>query len=270
VMTAAVLPATQEVGSQAFDPRAPRRVRHESRRRKMTVTDVAKIAPQMIRVTLTGDLQGFVSLGFDDHVKLFLSDGQADAGNARSIMRDFTPRRYDIAAGTLEIDFAIHNAGPATRWAEHMTAGQMLTIGGPRGSFVIPTAYDWHLLISDETGLPAIGRRLAELPAGARVVALCEVDGIADELQFETAANATVIWAHRNGDPAGTSDVLAKVLANLKRPAGDFYAWVACESLIAKALRHQLLAELGANPKWMRAAGYWRRGAIAVHDTHDD
>ena len=99
----------------------------------------------------------------------------------------------------------------------------MLTIGGPRGSFIIPTAYDWHLLISDETGLPAIGRRLAELPAGTRVVALCEVDGIADELEFETAANAMVIRAHRNGDPAGTSDALAMALANLKRPAGDFY-----------------------------------------------
>ena len=29
----------------------------------------------MIRVTLTGDLDGFTSLGFDDHVKLFFPDG---------------------------------------------------------------------------------------------------------------------------------------------------------------------------------------------------
>jgi NADPH-dependent ferric siderophore reductase len=225
----------------------------------------------MIRVTLTGDLEGFTSLGFDDHVKLFFPDGTTNPEGAPNVlMRDFTPRRHDPAAATLEIEFAIHDAGPATRWAEHVVAGSTLSIGGPRGSFIIPTTYDWHLLIADETGLPAIGRRLAELPAGSRVVVLAEVDGPADELAFETAANATVTWAHRDGAAAGASDVLAKTLATLKLPAGDYYAWVACESLIAKALRRQLIADHGANPKWMRAAGYWRRGAVAVHETHED
>ena len=42
------------------------------------------------------------------------------------------------------------------------------------------------------------------------------------------------------------------------------------ESLTAKALRAQLIAAHGANPKWMRAAGYWRRGAVAVHDNFND
>jgi NADPH-dependent ferric siderophore reductase len=122
-------------------------------------------------------------------------------------------------------------------------------------------------LIADETGLPAIGRRLAELPIGTRVVVLVEVDGPSDQLTFETVANATIIWAHRN-DIA--TDVLPKTLATLKLPAGNHYAWVACESLTAKTLRRQLIADHGANPKWMRAAGYWRRGAVAVHETHED
>ena len=58
--------------------------------------------------------------------------------------------------------------------------------------------------------------------------------------------------------------------STLKLPAGDYYAWVACESLTAKALRRQLIADHGANPKWTRAAGYWRRGVIAVHEMHDE
>jgi NADPH-dependent ferric siderophore reductase len=62
---------------------------------------------------------------------------------------------------------------------------------------------------------------------------------------------------------------LAKALAAQNFPSGDYYAWVACESLIAKALRQQLLADRQANPKWMRAAGYWRRGSVAVHEVHD-
>jgi NADPH-dependent ferric siderophore reductase len=253
------------------DPRAPQRVRHQPRRRTLTIRAVEKIAAHMIRVTLAGDLDGFTSLGFDDHIKLFFPDGTTNAEGAPNMMgRDFTPRRYDPAANTLAIDFAIHDAGPATRWAEQAQPGQTLDIGGPRGSFIIPTTYDWHLLIADETGLPAIGRRLDELPAATRVVVLGEVDGPDDEIAFATKTNATVTWAHRNGVPAGDSDALAKTLATMQLPAGDYYAWVACESLTAKALRRQLIADHGANPKWLRAAGYWRRGAVAIHDVHEE
>jgi NADPH-dependent ferric siderophore reductase len=259
------------VAAPPADPRAPQRVRHQPRRRTLTIRAVETIAAHMIRITLAGDLDGFTSLGFDDHIKLFFPDGTTNADGAPNMMgRDFTPRRYDPAANTLAIDFAIHDAGPATRWAERAQPGQTLDIGGPRGSFIIPTSYDWHLLIADETGLPAIGRRLDELPAGTRVVVLGEVDGPDDEIAFATKTNATVTWAHRNGVPAGDSDVLAQTLSTLKLPAGDYYAWVACESLTAKALRRQLIADHGANPKWMRAAGYWRRGAVAIHDVHEE
>jgi NADPH-dependent ferric siderophore reductase len=257
--------------TQASDPRAPRRVRHEPRRRKLTVRQVETIAAHMVRVTLSGDLEGFTSLGFDDHVKLFFPDGTKNAEGAPNMLgRDFTPRRYDPAQDTLEIDFAIHDAGPATRWAAQAKPGDTLALGGPRGSFIIPTSFDWHLLVGDETALPAISRRLAELPARTRTVVVAEVDGRDDETALPTAADATVTWAHRNGVAAGDSDVLAKTLAKLKLPAGDYYGWVACESLIAKALRRQLIADHGANPKWLRAAGYWRRGAVAVHDVIED
>ena len=72
----------------------------------------------MIRVTLGGDLDGFTSLGFDDHVKLFFPTGTTGAdGEPEMDSRDYTPRRYDPQANTLDIDFVLHDAGPATRWA---------------------------------------------------------------------------------------------------------------------------------------------------------
>jgi NADPH-dependent ferric siderophore reductase len=254
------------------DPRAPQRVRHQPRRRELDVLRVEKIAAHMIRVTLGGDLDGFLSLGFDDHIKLFFPTGKVGAdGEPEFESRDYTPRRYDPQAKTLEIEFVLHDAGPATRWAEQAQVGQKLRIGGPRGSFVIPTTtFDWHLLIGDDTGLPAIARRLEELPAGTRAVVLAEVDNAADEIAFKSAADVAVTYVHRNGAEAGTTDTLARGLASLTLPMGDYYAWVACESLTAKALRATLIANHGANPKWMRAAGYWRRGAVAVHDNHND
>jgi NADPH-dependent ferric siderophore reductase len=254
------------------DPRAPTRVRHQPRRRELDVLRVEEIAAHMIRVTLGGDLDGFSSLGFDDHVKLFFPTGAIGAdGEPEFESRDFTPRRHDPRAKTLEIELVLHDAGPATRWAEQAKAGQTLRIGGPRGSFVIPTtAFAWHLLIGDDTGLPAIARRLEELPAGTRAVVLAEVDSAADQVTFTSAADVSVTWVHRNGAEAGVTDVLARGLASLELPKGDYYAWVACESLTAKALRATLIADHGANPKWIRAAGYWRRGAIAVHENHND
>ncbi len=256
---------------QDLDPRTPRRVRHEPRRRELKVKRVDSIAPHMIRVGFGGDLEGFTSLGFDDHVKMFFPDGAATAGGEQPTAgRDYTPRRYDAAANTLEVDFVIHDAGPATRWAMQAAVGQTMSIGGPRGSFIIPTTFDWHLLAGDDTALPAIGRRLAELPSGSRAVVLAEVDGPADEIGFDSKAEVSVAYAHRNGADAGSTDLLPRTLRKLKLPDGAYYAWVACDSPTAKLMRAQLIAEHGANPKWMRCAGYWRRGAVAVHDNVND
>ncbi|WOI46205.1 siderophore-interacting protein [Acidovorax sp. BLS4] len=265
--------------------RAPQRMRHELRRRILTVQSAERVTPHCVRIVLTGpDLEGFDSAGFDDHVKLILPDPAtgridfpvpADTGglapnSPRPTMRDYTPRHHDIAARTLTIDFALHDAGPATQWALQAAPGQTVGVGGPRGSMVIPTAFDGYVLIGDDTALPAIARRLAELPAGAPVLVLAEVDGPADEQPLPTAADARIVWVHRQGAEAGTAEPLLQALRAQPLPAGDFHAWVACESAVAKALRAHLVGERGAYPKWVKASGYWRRGSAATHDTHED
>ena len=263
-----------------------RRVRHETRRRNLTVREVQHLTPKMIRVTLEGDdLAGFVSMGFDDHVKVFFPppgsaelvlptmgpDGPIFAeGAPRPALRDYTPRRYDAAAGVLHLDFAIHDAGPATTWAEHAKPGQPLGVGGPRGSFIIPTQFDWHLLIGDETALPAIGRRLEELPHDTRALVVAEVDGPAEEQKFSSAAQFEVIWVHRDSETAGDPKFLLERLQSVKFPAGDYFAWIAAETQVARALRQYLVTERSTNKHWVKAAGYWRRGAAASHDKIED
>src|SRR5271170_6931068 len=143
-----------------------RRVRHETKRRNLTIARIESLGSSMLRVVARGEaLEGFTSLGFDDHVKLFFPAGETDQagthdesrgeGTPAPTMRDFTPRRYDAHAGELWIDFFLHDAGPAATWAAQVAVGQMLTVGGPRGSSVIsPTGIDFHLMIGDETALP--------------------------------------------------------------------------------------------------------------------
>lgn len=77
-------------------------------------------------------------------------------------------------AGELTIEFALHGDGPAANWAAKAVPGSHLVVAGPRGSFVIPKDYDWHLLVGDETALPAVARRLEELPASTRAIVVLQ------------------------------------------------------------------------------------------------
>lgn len=234
-----------------------RRVRHDVRRRRLEVAATRFLSPRMLRVTLTGAaLADFTSLGFDDHVKLVLGTGDAP------VMRDYTPRRHDAAALELDIDFALHETGPATRWALSARPGDRLEVAGPRGSFIVPPQFDWHLLAGDETALPAIGRRLEELPAGVSAFVYAEVEGPADEIPLETRADLTLVWVHR---AAGHS--LETAVAGFSPPAGEGYGWGACEALQAPRLRRVLLGALGLRKDRVRVSAYWKRGAAGFHET---
>ncbi|MFT8244313.1 siderophore-interacting protein [Roseomonas sp. BN140053] len=268
------------------NPRLARRVRHELRFRILEVRRVTRVTPRMLRVTLGGeDLAGFTSASFDDHVKLFFPAPGEDAppravpgpngttfpeGVARPPARDYTPRRYDPAAGELEIDFALHEHGPATEWAIQARPGQKLGVGGPRGSFILPDELDWLLLIGDETALPAIGRRLEELPATTRAVVLAEVADPAEQQPFRTQAPLDLQWLHRNGAAPGRPERLEAALSALTLPPGEGYAWVGCESAVAKRLRTILVDGHGLPKERIRASGYWKHGADASHETHND
>jgi NADPH-dependent ferric siderophore reductase len=186
------------------------------------------------------------------------------------VMRDYTPRRYDAAANTLVIDFVLHGDGPAAGWASQARPGQFLGVGGPRGSFIVPDDFDWYLLAGDETALPAIGRRLDELPAGACVLVVVEVADAGEEQRFDSRADVTTLWLHRADDGAEATSGLVTAVAGLTLPSGEGYAWVAAEAATAKAMRRHLVEERGLPKDRVKAAAYWKHDAVAVHETYND
>ncbi|MCI8210214.1 FAD-binding protein [Pseudomonas sp. S25] len=241
------------------------RVSHEIKRRKLEVLRVTDITPKMRRITLRGpDLTGFISLGTDDHVKLIFAttpEEQAALDNfvpgspsdgPKPVMRDYTPRRYDALSGELDIDFVLHGDGPAATWAAQAEPGQFLNIAGPRGSMIVPDIFDSYLLIGDETALPAIARRLEELPANRSALVVVEVADSTEQQVFHSKAQVDVIWIVR-----GEQD-LVDVTRRLEMPEGKLYAWVATESLLSRKLRRVLLGEFGLEEEFVKAAGYWR------------
>ncbi len=241
------------------------RARFEGRRRQLTVASVEYLTPKMLRLVFTSpDLADFESQGADDHVKIFVP---GDGGEP--VMRDYTPRAFDRAAQKLTLDFAIHEAGPATAWALAGKPGDQVEIGGPRGSRLVPDDFDWYLLIADETGLPAIGRRLEELRPGVPVITVVTVETKAEIQAIETRAAWAAHWVCR--DKAGPDDAAAllKVLEGLTLPKGDGYIWIAAEASVTKALKAHALGRLNHPAPWMRAGGYWLQGAAGAREALD-
>jgi len=252
------------------------KVRYEPRLRRLTVRAVRQLTPHMIRISFSGDFSDFKTLGFDDHIKLFFPDAEtgvltlpeADrpsaAGEPKPVGRHYTPRAFDGTAGELTIDFALHTAGPATAWAMAARPGDTVHMGGPRGSMLIPDAFDGYVMIGDDTALPAIGRRLEELPLGTPAFVVVEIEGPADEIAFNTLADLTLHWVHRSArrGPATLNDAVR----GLFLPQSDVHTWVACEAGQARLIRDQLIDDHGANPAWLKASAYWRRGEAGAHE----
>ncbi|MBW4332115.1 siderophore-interacting protein [Stakelama sp. CBK3Z-3] len=241
------------------------RIRRERRRRQLTVTERVELSPHMIRLTFTSpDLADFESQGADDHIKLFFAD--AEGGRA---MRDYTPRAFDIEAQTLSIDFAIHDAGPATAWALKAQPGDTLSIGGPQGSTVIADDFDWYLLIGDETALPSIGRRLEELRPGVPVFVVASVDAPEDRFPLPAREGLAEYWTFRSegGDEA---DRIVAVLEGLTLPDGEGYVWIAAEATVARAVRFHVIEAMGHPREWTKAGGYWIAGESGSEKRIDD
>lgn len=244
---------------------AVRRVRHEIRRRRLTVRAVEDVTPRMRRIAFAADtMEGFVSLAPDDHIKLFF------AGGGEPQMRDFTPRRFDVDAGTIVIDIALHEAGPATAFAADAGIGDTLDIGGPRGSAVVADDFDWYWLIGDETALPAIGRWLEEARPGTPILTAAVIADAHERQAIETRADWTARWTLRSESGPDDAANLIALLAGQPFPPGDGFVFVAAESSVARAIRRYLTEERGHPKAWMKAAGYWKRGEADAHERIED
>ena len=243
------------------------RLRREPKRRRLTVESVETLTPKMRRIVFTSpELADFVSLGADDHIKMFVPDSAAPQGIA---MRDYTPRAFDAERRALTIDFVLHDAGPASDWARRAKPGDRLDIGGPRGSMVVADDFDFYLLVGDETALPAIGRRIESLRAGVPVTTIVLVDGPEDVQVLKTRADWRPIWLARSGSDQDDATLLGEALARSPTPSGDGYVWIAAEARAARGLKAHMLEERGHPKAWLKAAGYWVRGKAGESEKLD-
>jgi NADPH-dependent ferric siderophore reductase len=219
---------------------------------ELTVTSSETVTPSIRRVWFrSADLSAFAESGWTDrYVKLQFPDA----------VRTYTALFPDLAAGTLAIDFVTHgDVGVAGPWAQAARPGDRLVVNGPGGAYRPDPTADWHLLVGDESAVPAITAALEALPvpAVARVVIL--VDDASYEPVLPRAAGTEVTYLHRATLAPGEG--LESAVRALEWLPGRVHAFVHGEaSEVMHGLRPYLLGELGLERDQVSISGYWRRG----------
>lgn len=232
------------------------RHKFEIRRRVLTIAAKEFVSPKMIRITATGeDLADFNSMAPDDHLKLMV-----DTGGEKPEMRDYTPRYFNIEKRLLVVDFAIHEAGPATQWAINAKIGDELLIGGPRGSSQLTKTFDWLLLIGDETALPAMGRWVEESSEELTILTLGIVADESEEQQWTTKAQHKALWAHRPSSDDTSGNAAIDRLKSVQLPAGEGFIWIAAEAKAAREIKAFVLDTWSHPAQFVKSSGYWVKG----------
>lgn len=252
--------------TDAASPTAPTPPRQRPQLRSWTfrVVDSFDVPPNMRRVVLTADdIDEFAYKPGQALVMMVpLPDGQTGR-------RDYTIRSMDPSAQTISVDFLLHGDTPAPTWARQAKPGDLIEAKGPRGGTVLRPDADWHLLTGDETCIPAIAHILETMPSGTKAFVFIEVADKSGEIALETQANAAIRWVHRNGAPAGPSELMNGVVQDFPLPSGKGHAYLIGETSNVRRQRHTLIAR-GLTRDQISSEGYWRPGRIGGHDHVDD
>ena len=173
--------------------------------------------------------------------------------------RRYTVRAWDAETHRLTVDFVVHgDSGVAGPWAAGARPGDVLVFTGPNGGYRPDPAADWHLMLGDESAVPAIAASLEAVPPGVRVVVRIVCDGPEHEIELPSGADVDLAWLHRQGDERDESLLLAAVEA-LDFGVGTPFGFVHGEADEIRAVRRHLLQERGLTRRDLSCSPYWRR-----------
>ncbi|MAL97719.1 MAG: NADPH-dependent ferric siderophore reductase [Alteromonadaceae bacterium] len=222
--------------------------------RELTVVSAQDVHPGLRRVIF--DTPAFAYRPGQDLVFLLpLPDGETGR-------RHYTIRQRD-AAGRIAVDFVMHGPTPGPDFARTARPGDRVSARGPRGRGTLDATADWHLILCDETGLPAALHIAESMAEPARLSVLAEVRDAGWEQAFP--AGVSVEWIHRGAQPPGPNDLILDRLRAWPLPAGRGFAIVTGETSNVRAQRH-LLLDRGFDKTQIASEGYWRPGREGGHD----
>ena len=238
------------------------------------VIEVIRLTPRLVRVVLGGDgLADFQATQFTDQYvnALFVPDGarysapfDLDAARElpaglRPIGRRYTVRSWDPIARLVAIDFVVHgDTGVAGRWANHAAPGAVLQFVGPSGGYAPDPTADWHLMVGDESALPAIAASLERVPEGVPALVVVVIDGPSHEIALTCPGDLRITWIHRDREP-GNHEILPRAVGALEFPAGRVDVFAHGEASEVRSVRTLVLGGRGVPREHTSISPYWRR-----------
>jgi NADPH-dependent ferric siderophore reductase len=223
----------------------------------LSVVRTERLTPHIVRVVLGG--AGFDEFESNDKTDKYVKIVFADS-DGHAVTRTYTVREVNTLGKTLSIDFVVHgDEGLAGPWAAAAQPGDIAVISGPGGGYAPDPTADWHLLVGDESALPAISSALDALPETARGVAFIETHSHADILEFAAPLGVEVHWLLRGDAPAGEATLLADAVARHPWPDGQVQVFAHGERGAMKKLR-DVFKERGVTRTQLSLSGYWAFG----------
>lgn len=230
----------------------------------------------MVRIVVGGEeLEGFAIEAPASSVRLLLPPPGSDdlvmvtwTGNqfelpdgSRPPIRTFTPRRFDADSNELTLDFVLHDHGVATDWAQRAQPGDEVAISGPGRSDDLDPEARSHLLVGDESAMPAIAQLLEWIPDDRSIEVHLEVRAPDARIPLPDHPGVTVNWhdAEEGAEPG--AEMIDAVHGLDELPD---VVWVAGEAAAVQRLRKHLFDERGRDRSSVTARGYWKKGRSAT------
>ncbi|MDT0264745.1 siderophore-interacting protein [Streptomyces sp. DSM 44915] len=247
------------------------------------VVATRRLTPGMTRVTLGGpDLADYPTTGVgDEYVRVFFPaegarepelptpterGGWSWADEQRPApMRTYTIRGVDATAGTVDIDFVVHDGGVAAAWALAAQPGDAVGLTSPTGVYVLPEQARWQILIADAAGLPAVARLVEQTRPGVRTRVILEVIDPRHRQPItlgdpeRDAAELTVEWVYAGNGHAPSR--LDRLVAGLELPEEPGYLWFAGETGVMRSIRKNLRHQRKLPNGSYTTVGYWTHRA---------
>jgi NADPH-dependent ferric siderophore reductase len=260
--------------------------RHGDALSVVEVRRTERISPNFVRVTLGGEqFAEMPDHGFDHWFRLYLPRESGETNfdlphhldmlgylkylrmdrATRPPMRNYTSRDFRKHALEMDVDFVVHgDEGLATRWATRAKAGDRVALLDQGTGFDHDPAATHVLLVTDETGLPAVAGILRDLPGDKLGTAIIEVPHAEDVQELDAPSGVDVQWLVRD-DPHGKPGELAlDAVRGWTKPDGTLQAYCVGEQALATGARRHLVNELHVPKSAVAFVGYWRMGKGAA------